>query len=60
MWDLCLSLTVGNIKTCGMIAYQSTYDSLADFIAALAPVKVLGFHAPAKIQDRVEELLEKR
>ena len=43
-----------------MIAFQSVYDSLADFMATLDPVKVLGFHAPTKIQDRVEELLEKK
>jgi hypothetical protein len=43
-----------------MIAFQSVYDSLAEFMATLDPVKVLGFHAPAKIQDRVEELLEKK
>jgi hypothetical protein len=43
-----------------MIAYQSAYDSLADFMATLDPIKVMGFHAPTKIQDRVEELLEKK
>ena len=43
-----------------MIAYQSVYDSLAEFIATLDPIKVLGFHAPTKIQERVEELLEKK
>lgn len=43
-----------------MIAFQSAYDSLAEFMAALDPIKVLGFHAPAQIQDRVEELLEKK
>lgn len=43
-----------------MIAYQSIYDSLAEFIATLDPIKVLGFHAPTKIQERVEELLEKQ
>jgi hypothetical protein len=43
-----------------MIAFQSVYDSLAEFMATLDPVKVLGFHAPTKIQDRVEELLEKK
>ena len=43
-----------------MITYQSAYDSLADFIAALDPIKVLGFHAPTKIQKRVEELLEQK
>ncbi len=43
-----------------MIAYQSAYDSLADFIATLDPIKVIGFHAPSKIQERAEELLEKK
>lgn len=36
------------------------YDSLAEFMASLDPVKVLGFHAPQSIQERVEELLEKQ
>jgi hypothetical protein len=43
-----------------MIGYQSAYDSLADFMASLDPVKVLSFHAPQNIQERVEELLEKK
>jgi hypothetical protein len=43
-----------------MIAFQSAYDSLAEFMAALDPIKVLGFHAPTHIQDRVETLLEKK
>lgn len=43
-----------------MIAYQSIYDSLAEFIATLDPIKVIGFHAPADIQKRVEELLHKK
>ena len=43
-----------------MIAFQNVYDSLADFIATLDPIKVLGFHAPTKIQIRVEELLSKK
>ena len=43
-----------------MIAYQNAYDSLADFMVTLDPVKVLDFHAPANIQERVEDLLEKK
>ncbi len=43
-----------------MVAYQNIYDSLAEFMATLDPIKVLGFHAPTKIQERVEELLEKQ
>lgn len=43
-----------------MIAYQSIYDSLADFIATLDPIKVVGFHAPVDIQNRVEALLNKK
>jgi hypothetical protein len=38
----------------------NAYDSLAEFMASLDPVKVLGFHAPQPIQERVEELLEKQ
>ena len=47
-------------KNKAMVAYQNAYDSLADFMATLDPVKVLGFHAPANIQERVETLLEKK
>lgn len=43
-----------------MVAYQNAYDSLAEFMADLDPVRVLGFHAPAKTQERVEDLLEKK
>ena len=43
-----------------MVAYQNAYDSLAEFMASLDPVKVLSFHAPIKVQDRVEYLLEKK
>ena len=38
----------------------NAYDSLADFMASLDPVKVLSFHAPKAIQERVEELLERQ
>ena len=38
----------------------NAYDSLADFMASLDHVKVLGFHAPKAIQERVEELLERQ
>lgn len=41
-----------------MGAYQNIYDSLATFIAGLDPQKVLEFHAPLDIQERVEELYE--
>jgi hypothetical protein len=43
-----------------MIAYQNAYDGLAEFMADLDPVKVLAFHAPTKIQERVDDLLEKK
>jgi hypothetical protein len=43
-----------------MIAYQNIYDSLADFIASMEPEKVLAFHAPDSLQERVEYLLEKK
>jgi hypothetical protein len=43
-----------------MVATQNIYDSLADFMVSLDPVKVLGFHAPQHIQLRVEELLKKQ
>ena len=43
-----------------MVAYQNIYDSFAEFIAGMDPVKVLAFHAPENIQERVEFLLEKK
>jgi hypothetical protein len=43
-----------------MVAFQGVYDSLAEFMATLDPIKVIGFHAPTKIQNRVEELLDKK
>jgi hypothetical protein len=43
-----------------MIAYQNIYDSLADFIATMDAEKVLAFHAPAKLQERVELLIQKK
>jgi hypothetical protein len=43
-----------------MVAYQNIYDSLADFIAGMEAEKVLAFHAPASLQERVEELLDKK
>jgi hypothetical protein len=43
-----------------MVAYHNVYDSLAEFMANLDPMKVLAFHAPEKIQERVEFLLDKK
>ena len=43
-----------------MTAYQNIYDSLADFIAGMDAAKVLTFHAPKDLQERVEDLLEKK
>ena len=43
-----------------MIAFPHIYDSLAEFMAGLDPAKVLDFHAPDEIQDRVTELVEKK
>lgn len=43
-----------------MVAYQNVYDSLADFIAGMEAEKVLAFHAPASLQERVEHLLDKK
>ncbi len=43
-----------------MIAYPNIYDSLADFIATLDAEKVLAFHAPASLQERIEQVLEKK
>lgn len=43
-----------------MVSYPHIYDSLAEFIAGMYPVKVLSFHAPQDIQARLEELLDKK
>ncbi len=43
-----------------MIAYPNVYDSLAEFMASLDPVKVIAFHAPPKMQERVDFLLDKK
>jgi hypothetical protein len=43
-----------------MVAYNNVYDSLAEFMAGMDAQKVLAFHAPADIQNRVEVLLEKK
>lgn len=43
-----------------MIAYQNIYDSLADLIASMDADKVLAFHAPDSLQQRVEHLIEKK
>jgi hypothetical protein len=43
-----------------MTQFISAYDSLAEFMAGLDPVKVLAFHAPEALQNRVEELLDKK
>jgi hypothetical protein len=47
-------------KNQSMVAYHNVYDSLAEFMANLDPMKVLAFHAPEKIQERVEFLLDKK
>jgi hypothetical protein len=36
------------------------YDDFAEFIASLSPEKVLAYHAPEKIQQRVEYLVEQK
>jgi hypothetical protein len=43
-----------------MTTTLNAYDSLAEFMASLDPVKVLSFHAPIGLQERVEELLERQ
>jgi hypothetical protein len=43
-----------------MVAYNNVYDSLAEFIAGMDAQKVLSFHAPIDIQNRVEVLLQKK
>lgn len=43
-----------------MVAYQNIYDSLADLIADMEAEKVLTFHAPSALQERVEYLLDKK
>jgi hypothetical protein len=43
-----------------MVTYPNIYENLAEFIASMAPAKVLAFHAPDSIQQRVEVLLEEK
>ncbi len=43
-----------------MISFPHVYDSLAEFMAGLDPSRVLEFHAPDDVQERVEALLEKK
>ena len=43
-----------------MIAEMSVYENLAEFMASMDPAKVLAFHAPASMQQRVDALLEKK
>jgi hypothetical protein len=44
-----------------MVAEQlNIYDDFAEFIASLSPEKILAYHAPAKIQKRVEYLVERK
>jgi hypothetical protein len=43
-----------------VIAYQNIYDSLADFMASIDAQRVLAFHAPVQLQERVEDLLDKK
>lgn len=43
-----------------MVNFPHIYDSLTDFIAQMDPEKVLAFHAPSEIQERVDLLLDKK
>jgi len=38
---------------------QTTYDTVADFIAGMNPQRVLEFRATPEMQERLEELIEK-
>jgi hypothetical protein len=40
--------------------YHNIYDSLADFIAGMDANKMLSFHAPSDLQERIDTLLEKK
>lgn len=43
-----------------MITHHVAYDEIAEFIASMDPGKLVEYHAPASMQNRVDELLEKR
>lgn len=44
-----------------MVAEQlNIYEDFAEFIAGLSPEKILAYHAPAKIQQRVEYLVAQK
>ncbi len=42
-----------------MVLQYAAYDEIADFLAAMNPVKLVQFHASDNLQKRVEELLFK-
>lgn len=41
-------------------AQLNIYDDFADFIAGLSPEKILAYHAPDRIQKRVEHLVARK
>lgn len=44
-----------------MVAAQlNIYDDFAEFIAGLSPEKILAYHAPDRIQKRVEQLVARK
>ncbi len=44
-----------------MVAEQlNIYDDFAEFIAGLSPEKILSYHAPDRIQKRVEYLVDRK
>ncbi|MCB9317121.1 MAG: hypothetical protein H6574_16690 [Lewinellaceae bacterium] len=38
---------------------SAAYDTVADFLASMDPVRILELHAPDSMQQRLEELIEK-
>ena len=42
-----------------MVAYQTIYDEIAEFIASMDPLRLVQFNAPPSLQRRVDDLLER-
>ena len=43
-----------------MTTHHNIYDGLAELMASLDPQKILAYHAPVEMQQRLETLLEKK
>lgn len=51
--------TVKFVENSFVMTASATYDTVADFLASMDPVRMLELHAPEAMQERLEELIEK-